>query len=97
MSDENLRKLYCKIGVFGLSDLRKLAPIGDLGYLNDTSYYRGKDFFRSTMIGWIMTAFHEQREKFGFKVDGGNTVWRCTDHWSGCDELGLYWQVDSGD
>lgn len=29
------KELVRKIGLFGLSDLRKLAPIGDLGYAMD--------------------------------------------------------------
>lgn len=32
MSDKEKMELTRKIGLFGLSDLRKLAPIGDLGY-----------------------------------------------------------------
>ena len=28
------KELSKKIGLFGLSDLRRLAPIGDLGYAN---------------------------------------------------------------
>lgn len=96
MSREQRMELVRKIGLFGLSDLRKLAPIGDLGYLNDTSYYRG-NWPMSGMVSAIMSAFWEQRERYGWTVNGGNTVWRCTDHWSHCPELGLSWQVDSGD
>ena len=33
------RELLLKVGVFGLQDLRRLAPIGDIGYLNAISYY----------------------------------------------------------
>lgn len=88
--------LVRKVGLFGLKDLNKLAPIGDLGYLNAISYYRG-DFLRSGLIEAIMDAFWEQKEKNGWTVEGGNTKWRCTDHWSYCPELGLRWSVDSGD
>ena len=28
-------QLACKVGLFGLNDLRKLAPIGNLGYENE--------------------------------------------------------------
>ena len=96
MSREQRMELVRKIGLFGLSDLRKLAPIGDLGYLNDVSYYRGS-WLMSGMISDIMSAFWEQKEKYGWTVNGGSTKWRCTDHWSHCPELGLSWQVDSGD
>ena len=33
----------------------------------------------------------------GWTVKGGDTVWRCTDHWACCPEIGLSWSVDSGD
>lgn len=93
---ERRMELIRKIGVFGLSDLRKLAPIGDLGYLNATSYYRG-NYVLSGVVSDVMNAFYEQREKYGWECDGGETKWRCTDHWAYCKELGLSWQVDSGD
>jgi len=95
MNKEQKMELVRKIGLFGLSDLRKIAPIGDLGYLNATSYYH--DFLNSGLISAIMNAFYEQREKYGWRVEGGNTKWRCTDHWSCCPEIGLSWKVDSGD
>lgn len=88
--------LVRKVGLFGLKDLRKLAPIGDLGYLNAISYYRGS-FLLSDLSSAIMDAFWEQKEKYGWTVKGGDTAWRCTDHWSYCPELGLSWSVDSGD
>ena len=105
MSDSELRALYCKVGVFGLGDLRKLAPIGDIGYLNGIDFYKrwNKDersfvkFCRTTLLEWIMDAFHDQREKFGYTVQGHSTGYRQTDHHSYCPELGLRWSVDSGD
>lgn len=89
-----------KIGLFGLSDLRRLAPIGDLGYVN--GWY--PPFFWSVNM-WldvempkaIMTAFREQKEKYGFEVEGHSTGWANTDHHSYCRELGLTWHVYSGD
>ena len=33
------RELLLKVGVFGLQDLRRLAPIGDIGYLNAITFY----------------------------------------------------------
>ena len=89
-------ELVRKIGLFGLTDLNKLAPIGDLGYLNAVDFYRGS-YPMSGMINDIMKAFWEQKEKNNWTVIGGNTKWRCTDHWSECPELGLRWQIDSGD
>ena len=100
MTKQHKIELTCKIGLFGLSDLRKIAPIGDLGYVN--GWY--PPFYSSTNM-WldvempkaIMQAFREQREKFGFKVEGHSTGYRNTDHHSYCKELGLSWSVDSGD
>jgi hypothetical protein len=89
------RELLLKVGVFGLQDLRRLAPIGDIGYLNDISFYH--DYERSGLKKDLMKAFHEQREKYGWTVEGGETAWRCTDHWAYCPEIGLRWSVDSGD
>ena len=91
------KKLVRNIGLFGLSDLRKLAPIGDLGYANGWT-----PTFRGDPEGWmygeieqsIMQAFHEQ----GFKFDKGwSSGYRGTDHHSVCTELKLSYSVDSGD
>lgn len=95
MSNERM-DLLRKVGLFGLKDLRTLAPIGDLGYLNGISYYRGS-FLLGDLPSAIMDAFWEQKERYGWTVNGGDTAWRCTDHWSYCPELGLSWSVDSGD
>jgi len=89
------RELLLKVGLLGLSDLRRLAPIGDIGYLNATDFYN--DYEHSGLINDLMEAFWEQKEKYGWTVEGGNTKWRCTDHWSYCPELDLRWSVDSGD
>jgi hypothetical protein len=99
MNNEQTMDLVRKVGLFGLKDLNKLAPIGDLDYLNAISYYRG-DFLRSGLIEAIMDAFREQMKDNGWTVQGGDTKWtkwRCTDHWSYCPELGLRWSVDSSD
>lgn len=91
------KRLVRNIGLFGLSDLRKLAPIGDLGYANGWS-----PTFRDDLEGWmygemeqsIMQAFREQ----GFKFDKGySSGYRGTDHHSICTELSLSYSVDSGD
>ena len=103
MSDNELRALLCKVGVLGLDDLRKLAPIGDIGYLNGIDFHKSYDkdgmrkFCRTTLLSWIMRAFDGQREKFGYRVEGYSSGYRGTDHHSYCPELGLRWSVDSGD
>lgn len=88
----NYRKLLLKVGLFGLQDLRRLAPIGDIGYLNDTDYYH--DYERSGLIDDLMKAFHEQKEKYGWTVEDRSSGWPC-DHTSYCPQLGLTWSVDS--
>ena len=40
---------------------------------------------------------YEQQKKYGWTVEGGDTGWRCTDHWAYCPDIGLRWSVDSGD
>lgn len=90
------KELTRKIGLLGLSDLRKLAPIGDLGYANGWYWdYKGrKGWFYGDMEKAIMEAFHEQ----GFMFDKGwSTGYRNTDHHSVCTELGLSYSVDSSD
>ena len=91
------KELVRKIGLLGLSDLHKLAPIGDLGYANGWS-----PTFRDDPKGWmygemeqsIMQAFREQ----GFKFDKGySSGYRGTDHHSLCTELSMSYSVDSGD
>ena len=89
------RELLLKVGLFGLQDLRRLAPIGDIGYLNAISYYH--DYEHSGLLSDLMKAFYEQQKLYGWTVEGGDTGWRCTDHWAYCSEIGLRWSVDSGD
>ena len=95
MTKEERLELVRKVGLMGLKDLRKLAPIGDIGYLNAICFYRG-DYLRSGMIEDIMNAFYEQKDKYGFTVKGVGTNYRCCSE-SYCPELGLRWGVDSSD
>lgn len=85
------KELTRKIGLFGLTDLRRLAPIGDLGYA-DGWYFGDGSWMDGGMERAIMEAFHEQ----GFKADSGETRWNCDHHYYN-KELGLRWAVDSGD
>ena len=97
MSDKDKLELTKKLGIFGLSDLRRIAPIGNLGYMNGW-YGHGKGaWMNGGLERSIMRAFNEQREKFGFKTEGHSTGYRQTDHHTYCSELGLSWSVDSGD
>lgn len=90
------KELVRKIGLFGLSDLRKLAPIGDLGYANGWYWNPSgeKGFMYGEMEIAILNAFREQ----GFKFDKGySSGYRGTDHHSICTELGLRYSTDSSD
>lgn len=82
-------ELVRKVGLFGLSDLRRLAPIGDLGYMNG---WHADVFMDGGLECAIYHAMHEQ----GFVCDRGYTRWG-HDHHSICTELGLSYSVDSGD
>lgn len=90
------KELVRKIGLFGLSDLRKLAPIGDLGYANGWYWNPSgeKGFMYGEMEIAILKAFREQ----GFRFDKGySSGYRGTVHHSICTELGLRYSVDSSD
>jgi hypothetical protein len=90
------KELVRKIGLFGLRDLRKLSPIGDLGYANGWYWNPSgeKGFMYGEMEIAILKAFREQ----GFRFDRGySSGYRGTDHHSVCTELGLSYSVDSGD
>ena len=83
--EERMRELQAKVDRYGLDDLRKLAPIGDLGYAN----------------GWQSGSLHEQivkaaREQ-GFQYEGNSTGYRLTDHHTYFPEICLTYHVDSGD
>ena len=97
MSDKDRLELVRKIGLFGLGDLRKLAPIGYLGYANGWETYWGKGWMHGGMENAIVSAYYEQRDRFGYKTEGYSTGYRQTDHHTYCPELGLKWSVDSGD
>lgn len=90
--------LLRNVGLFGVQDLRKLAPIGDLGYEN--GWY--PPFFGHTdmcLDVWlpriIMRAFNEQYKRMGYEVESSSDGWANTDHHSCCKSLSLYWHCDS--
>lgn len=88
------RELVCKIGLFGLSDLRRLSPIGDLGYANDWYWYDEDGWMYGDMERSIMRAFREQ----DFRCDKEYILNRSnTNHRYVCSELGLSYSVDSSD
>ena len=85
-------ELVRKVGLMGLKDLRKLAPIGNLGYANDWDYYSG--YAMSELPLAILRAFREQG--FVFDVQGESGYRRTTRHYH-CSELGMSYCVDSSD
>ena len=99
MTDLQLMDLYRKVTLFGVQDLRRLSPIGDIGYLNSISYYRHEEsfygFLRSGLLSIIYDAFSEQYKSRGFTLRGWSTGWANTDHHTHCKELGLTYHVDS--
>ena len=91
------KELVRKIGLFGLSDLRKLAPIGDLGYANGWTPIFSDDpegWMYGEMESSILKAFHEQGFCFDKCHDSG---YRRTDHHYKCSELSMSYSTDSSD
>ena len=90
-------ELVRKVGLLGLKDVKKLAPIGDLGYANGW-YSHG--FFPEQgtfMKGGLERMIYEAAcaQGYSFKCvshreSGVDTVYRC-------EELGLTYHVDSSD
>ena len=76
-----------KVAEHGLDDLRKLAPIGDLGYSNGwyPPFGDGKGIEPR-----ILESFHEQ----GFEFDSQIHTER-GEHYYHCTELGLTYHMDS--
>ena len=90
------RDLVRKIGLFGLSDLRRLSPIGDLGYAN--GWYWNTDGCSGWMYGDMEKAVVHAFGCQGFRFDKcWDTGYRRTDHHYYCSELGLSYSVDSSD
>ncbi len=89
-------ELVRKIGLFGLKDLRKLAPIGDLGYANGWyGPFGDGSWMRGGMERAVVGAAHEQdfqtvSADYGYPNRG-------TDHETRFPEIGLTYHVDSSD
>ena len=87
-------ELTRKIGLLGLSDLRRIAPIGDLGYANGWYYPFGDG---SWMNGGLERDITKAASEQGFRLEcitngnrGLDTVYRNK-------EIGLIYHVDSSD
>ena len=96
MRTEDKLELTRRIGLFGLSDLRKIAPIGDLGYANGWySPFGSGIWMNGGLERAIVKAAHEQ----GFRTEGreGGYPNRGTDHVTCFPEIRLTYHVDSSD
>jgi hypothetical protein len=91
------KDLVRKVGLIGLRDVRKLAPIGDLGYANGW-YPCGLLPTQGTfMDGGLERCIYEEACEQGFTFE-------CTSHRETgvdtcyyCKELGMKYHVDSSD
>lgn len=90
-------ELVRKIGLFGLRDLSKLAPIGDLGYANGWDpcglFPTQGTFMNGGLERCIYNAACQQGYKFtciGYNNRGTDTHYYC-------EELGLHYHIDSSD
>ena len=99
MSREQEMELVRKVGLFGLNDLNKLAPIGDLGYMNEwyPPFFWKVRWFNTELPRLIHKAYCEQKKHNNWTEESYSTGYRGTDHHTYCPELGLRWSVDSGD
>jgi len=98
MTDNQLMDLYRKVSLFGLEDLSRLAPLGDIGYLNGISYYRGNDFrsfLRSTLLQWVYDAYCKQYKRAGW-TETCHQSGRCINDYY-CPEIGFGYGIDSSD
>ena len=88
-------ELLRKVGVFGVGDVKRLAPIGDLGYENGwyPPFFWKPKFVDTEMPRMIYDAAREQG--YRFKCISHNE--RGTDTVYYCEELGMTYHVDSSD
>ena len=96
MSKEQKLELTRRIGLFGLSDLRKIAPIGDLDYTNGWYPPFGDGtWMNGGLERAIVSAAREQRFVTGSRDNG--YPHRGTDRVTYFPEIGLKYHVDSSD
>jgi len=97
MYDRSKQELVRKVGLFGLRDVKALAPIGDLGYANGW-YPCGFFPLQGTfMKGGLERVVFEAAQEQGYtfkcvshRETGVDTVYYC-------EELRLTYHVDSSD
>ena len=84
-----------RVAEFGLSDLRKLAPIGNLG--SENAWYFLDGYLESELPQSIVRAFFQQKDEYGFELTETDSGYGNTHHRYECKELGLIWTCDSSD
>ena len=100
-----LYNMYCKqklelvrkVGLFGLKDVSKLAPIGDLGYANGwypCGFFPEQGTF---MKGGLERMIHEAACEQGFTFKCISHLETGIDTVYHCEELGMTYHVDSSD
>ena len=90
-------ELVRKVGLFGLEDVKKLAPIGDLGYMN--GWYPCGLFPDSGtfMKGGLERMIYEAAREQGYRFECISHNERGTDTVYYCMELKMTYHVDSSD
>ena len=89
------RELIMKIGLLGLNDVSKLAPIGDLGYMNGWYPWALFPERGQWMDGGMERAVYEAAREQGYNFEcishrpsGSDTIYYCK-------SLSMYYHVDS--
>ena len=91
MNKKDKMELVRNVGLFGLKDLRKLAPIGNLGYENGWySPFGDGSFMNGGLEREILSEFKKQ----GFKWDETESTDRGYHHYYN-KELCLSYSLDS--
>lgn len=90
-------ELLRKVGLLGLRDVSKLAPIGDLGYAN--GWYPCSLLPKSGtfMHGGLERSVYEAVMEQGYKFECVYHNERGTDTCYYCKELKMYYHIDSSD
>lgn len=89
--------LVRKIGLMGLSDVSKLAPIGDLGYANGWYPCGLIPSLGTFMNGGLERMIYEAANEQGYRFRCISHNERGTDTVYYCDELRMTYHVDSSD
>ncbi len=91
------KELVRKVGLFGLSDVKRLAPIGDLGYAN--GWYTNGFFPKqgTFMEGGLERMIYDAACEQGYSFQRFMYNERGTDTHYCCKELGIHYHVDSSD